>query len=255
MTAIHATAVVSSAISEQVAVGPYAVIDPHVRIGAHSLIDSHARVYAHTTLGEFCVVGQGAAVGNVPQDLKFVGEHSELIVGHHTTIREYATLNRGTQARGQTLVGNHCLLMAYVHVGHDSRIGDHVVLANNVTLGGEVDIEDHAGVGGMVPIHQFCRIGRHAFVGGGFRVVQDVPPFVLAAGEPLRFSGLNYVGLRRHEFTAERIRKLEGIYHIVYREGLNRSTALSRVEAKCEPSEDRETILSFFRQSKRGVIR
>lgn len=252
---VHPTSIVQSPLGANVRVGAFTVIDDDVTIGEGSDIDSHVHIYPHTRIGASCRIFHGASVGSIPQDLKFQNEYSELVVGDRTVIREFATLNRGTAAAGQTRIGSDCLLMAYVHVGHDSTVGNHVILANNVTLGGHVVIDDHAGVGGLVPIHQFCRVGKYAFIGGGYRAVQDVPPFILAAGEPLRFEGLNYVGLRRHGFTPERIHALEQIYHVIYREELNRKSALQKISDTCTPSEDREDVIRFFESSERGVIR
>jgi len=252
---IDSSARVTPHLNSTITVGAFTVIDQDVSIDDHSQIDSHVHIYSHTRIGKSCHIFQGAAVGGLPQDLKFRGEVSELIIGDRTVVREFATLNRGTAATGKTQIGSDCLLMAYVHVGHDSRIGNHVVLANNVTLGGHVEIGDYAGVGGIVPIHQFCRVGQFAFVGGGYRAVQDVPPFVLAAGEPLRFCGLNYVGLRRHDFSADRINEIDRIYHVLYREGLNRKSALQKILDRCPPSDDRNEILRFFESTERGVIK
>jgi UDP-N-acetylglucosamine acyltransferase len=252
---IHPTSIVQSPFEASVRIGPFSIIDEDVTIGPESEVDSHVHVYTHTRIGRACRIFHGASVGNIPQDMKFQNEYSELVIGDRTVIREYATINRGTAAAGQTRIGSDCLLMAYVHIGHDSTVGDHVILANNVTLGGHVVIDDYAGVGGLVPIHQFCRVGKYAFIGGGYRAVQDVPPFILAAGEPLRYEGLNYVGLRRHGFTPERLHALEQIYHVIYREGLNRKSALQKIADTCPPSDDREDVIRFFESSERGVIR
>ena len=174
-----------------VTVGPFAVIEENVTIGSGTIIGSHALIASGARIGRECRIHHGAVVGTAPQDLKFRGEATTLEMGNHTTIREYVTLNRGTSERGKTTIGNHCFIMAYVHVAHDCSVGNNVILANSVNMAGDVVIEDQAVIGGLVPLHQFVRVGAHAMIGGGFRVPKDVPPFILAGQEPLAFQGLN----------------------------------------------------------------
>ena len=193
-------------------------------------------------------------VGTAPQDLKFRGEATTLEMGNHTTIREYVTLNRGTSERGKTTIGNHCFIMAYVHVAHDCSVGNNVILANSVNMAGHVVIEDHAVIGGLVPLHQFVRVGAHAMIGGGFRVPKDVPPFILAGQEPLAFQGLNLVGLKRRNFSRESIDLLRRAYQIIYESDLNVSQAIERIRAELAPSEEVGHILEFIGKSKRGII-
>lgn len=257
MNFIHPTAVIAAHahLADDIHVGPFSVLEDQVRIGASTHIGSHVLVRPFTTVGEKCQVFTGAVLGEVPQDLKFAGEETSLKIGDHTTIREYVTINRGTAASGSTVVGRQCLLLAYVHVAHDCRIEDHVILSNAVNLAGHVHIEPHAAVGGMVPVHQHVRIGRHAFVGGGYRVAQDVPPYILAAGEPLGFKGLNYVGLRRCGLTAEAIKALEAAYRLIYRSGLRLTAAITRIDEECPPLEEIAHVKRFVESSVRGILR
>ncbi|MBX7151071.1 acyl-ACP--UDP-N-acetylglucosamine O-acyltransferase [bacterium] len=254
---IHPTAIISSdaTLYARVSVDAFSIIDRDVTIGEDSSVAAHVRIESFTAIGKRCKIFHGAAIGGIPQDLKFNGEHSELIIGDDTSIREYSVIHRGTAESGKTVIGDHCLIMNYVHVAHDCVIGNHVILSNAVNLAGHVIIEDYAGIGGMVPVHQFIRIGQHAFVGGGYRIAQDVPPYVLAAGEPLRYAGLNYVGLRRKNFSEEQIRSIEKAYHIIYREKLNRSAALVRIKETLPLSHEINSIINFFEKSERGVIR
>ncbi|NUM79599.1 acyl-ACP--UDP-N-acetylglucosamine O-acyltransferase [bacterium] len=254
---IHPTAIISpdAALQSGVSVDAFSIIDRDVTIGEDSSIAANVRIEPFTTLGKRCKIFHGAVIGGIPQDLKFNGEPSELIIGDDTAVREYAVIHRGTAATGKTVIGKNCLIMNYVHVAHDCVIGNHVILSNAVNMAGHVIIEDFAGIGGMVPVHQFIRIGQHAFVGGGYRIAQDVPPYVLAAGEPLRYAGLNYVGLRRRNFSEEQIRSIEKAYHILYREKLNRATALTRIKEAMSLTPEIESIINFFEKSERGVIR
>lgn len=254
-TGIHASAVIheDAELALDVVVGPGAVIGPGVVVGAGTSVGSNALIERDTIVGENCTIAHGAVLGTDPQDLKFGGEETQLVVGDRTVIREYATLNRGTEASGRTVVGSDCLIMAYTHVAHDCEIGDHVVLANAVNMGGHVTIGDWAIVGGMTPIHQFVRIGPHAFVGGASRVHKDVPPYVRAAGNPMEMSGLNSVGLRRRGFKEGVRRELKRAYRLVYSSDLNLSQALERARDELEPLPEVEDFLAFFEESQRGV--
>ena len=257
MNNIHPTAIVSvnTQIDSSVTVGPYSIIEDGVIIGAGTEISSHVRIEKFTRIGSECRIFNGAVVGAIPQDLKFEGERSELVVGDRTVIREFVTISRGTAASGKTEIGSDCLLMNYVHVAHDCRIANHVILSNSVNLAGHVEVADHAIIGGLVPVHQFVKIGKHSFIGGGYRVAQDVPPYVLAAGEPLRFGGLNYVGLRRNGFSEEQIKILDNVYFILYRSQLNRSDSITKIKNEIEMTQDVKTIVDFITSSERGVIK
>lgn len=252
---IHPTALVDrgAILGDGVRVGPYAIIGPNVEIGAGTIIGPHAYIEKDTQIGRECFVAKGAVLGTDPQDLKYEGEETLLVVGDRTTIREFATLNRGTRASGRTIVGAGCLLMAYSHISHDSRIGDHVIIANAVQMGGHVIIEDWATVGGLTAIHQFVRIGKHAFVGGGSRVPKDVPPFVRAAGNPLKLYGLNAVGLERRGFSDEARAALKRAYRALFSSDLNISQAIAQLRSDGPQTGEVEVLLGFIEASERGV--
>lgn len=252
---VHATALVdpSAELGEGVTVGPYSIIGPQVVIGAETKIGPHVLIERDTSVGSGCSIHKGAVLGTDPQDLKYGGESTQLQVGDRTVIREYATLNRGTAARGVTRVGSDCLLMAYTHVAHDCELGDHVILSNSVNMGGHVEIGDWVIVGGLTPIHQFVRIGEHAFVGGASRVAKDIPPFVKAAGNPLQLYGLNSVGLQRRGYSEEVRMELKRAYRLLYMSAYNTSQALARAREELQPLPEVEAFLSFFEESERGV--
>jgi len=255
-TSIDSRAVVGpkARLGEHVFVGPFSIIEDDVAIGEGTHIASNVLIASGTRIGKECRVHHGAVLGTVPQDLKFLGEETTLEIGDHTTIREYATLNRGTHDRWKTTVGSHCLIMAYAHIAHDCDIGNHVILANSVNMAGHVVIEEYAIVGGVTPIHQFVCIGRHSMIGGGYRVPKDVPPYVLAGQEPLVFQGLNTVGLRRRNFLPEIIAILENVYRILYQSHLNVTQAVERIKAEAPQTTEVQHVLDFIAASKRGII-
>jgi len=257
LTTIHPTAIVDpgARISDGVFIGPYSIVEKDVEIGEGTRIASHAYVANGARLGKNVAVHHGAVISSIPQDLKFAGEETILEIGDNTVIREYCDLNRGTHDRGKSKIGDGCFLMAYVHVAHDCWIGNKVIIANAVQLAGHVTIEDRVSLGGIVPVHQFCRIGQHAFIGGGFRVVQDVPPYILAAGEPLTYKGLNIVGLRRRAFSQEAIAALRRCYRYLYQSRLNTSQAFDKIRSEMEITVEVRAVLDFFEKSERGVIR
>ena len=193
-------------------------------------------------------------MGEVPQDLKFEGEKTKLLIGDNTTIREFCTLNRGTKDSGETVIGSNCLLMAYVHVAHDCIIGNNTILANGVQLGGHVEIGNNITIGGMTPVHQFCKIGDFAFIGGGLRIVQDIPPFILAMGEPLKFSGLNTIGLRRNNFSSELRSNIKKAYSLIYKSDMNRTQAIASIERSFKNIPEIDQIINFINSSSRGLI-
>jgi UDP-N-acetylglucosamine acyltransferase len=252
---VHPTAVLDPGVElgSDVLVGPYAVLGPGVTVGARTSIGPHAVIERDTTLGEGCAIHAGAKLGGDPQDLKYAGEPSQLVVGDRTVIRECATLNRGTAAHGRTVIGSDCLLMAYAHVAHDCVIGDHVVVANGVAMGGHVRIEDWVIVGGLTAIHQFVQIGRHAFVGGSAAVMKDVPPFVKAAGNPLKLYGLNSVGLQRRGFTDDARRDLRQLYRLFFQSKLNISQALEQARQEVGEGAEVAHFLAFVERSERGI--
>ncbi len=253
---IHPTAIVdeSAEIAEDVSIGPYSIVRKNVIIEEGVKIHANALVGERTILRKGCQLFQGAVVGEIPQDLKYSGEETKVEIGENTTIREYATVHQGTEDRLVTNVGRNCLIMAYVHVAHDCLIGDNVVLANAVNLAGHVTVEDYATLGGLVPVHQFVRIGAHSFVGGGFRVSKDVPPYILASSEPLCYSGLNVVGLRRRGFKPETRKLIKKAYRLIYRSEFNTTQAVEQIKNELPLTPEIESILQFVEKSKRGLI-
>ena len=235
-------------------IGHFVIIEENVTIEDDSWIDANSHIKSYTAIGKRCKIFNGAVVGEIPQDLKFKGEKTKLIIGNNTTIREFCTLNRGTKDSGITKIGNNCLLMAYVHVAHDCIIGDNSILANGVQLGGHVEIGNNTTIGGMTPVHQFCKIGDFAFIGGGLRIVQDVPPFILAMGEPLKFSGLNTVGLRRNNFSSEVRNNIKKAYSIIYKSEMNRTQALTAIKKMFKKVSEIDQIINFINNSSRGLI-
>jgi UDP-N-acetylglucosamine acyltransferase len=254
-TEIHPTAVVDTAaeIGPDVVIGPYSVVGPGVRIGRGTELGAHVVIERDTTIGEACRIHPGAVLGGDPQDLKYGGEPSELVVGDRTVVRECVTLNRGTAASGRTEIGSDCLLMAYTHVAHDCRIGSNVVLANAVNMGGHVDIEDWVIVGGATAIHQFARIGTHAIVGGTSAVRKDVPPYVKASGNPIRLFGLNTVGLERRGFPEPAVQAIRKAYRILFQSKLNVSQGVERAREELGRVAEVEYLLKFIERSERGI--
>lgn len=250
----HATAIVddSARIDESATIGPFSVIGPGVEIGARVRIGPHVTIERDTRIGDDCRVWPGAVLGTDPQDLKYVGERTWLEIGPRTRIREYATLNRATAATGRTLVGEDCLLMAYSHVAHDCRLADHVVLANAVNLAGHVQIGEWAILGGVSGVHQFVRIGRHAMVGGASRVLQDVAPYTLVAGNPCTAYGLNRIGLKRRGFPEETLGELKAAYRRLFHSDVPTGRAAEELCAMSPGPEVRE-LARFVLDSSRGI--
>ncbi len=242
-------------IADNVVIEPFVSIDKDVIVGDGTRIGSSVTIMPGVRIGKNCRIFPGAVIGAVPQDLKFKGEYSTVEIGDNTTIREFVTINRGTSAKGKTVVGSNCLLMAYVHVAHDCVVGNDVILVNNVQLAGEVVIDDFAIIGGMSAIHQFVRVGSHVMVSGGSLVRKDIPPFIKAGREPLSYVGINSIGLRRRNFSNEKIREVQEIYRYIYQKGLNISQAVEIIEAEMPASTERDEVLLFIKDSKRGIIR
>ncbi|MFH1059477.1 MAG: acyl-ACP--UDP-N-acetylglucosamine O-acyltransferase [Pseudomonadota bacterium] len=255
---IHPTAVVdeSAVIGQGAVIGPYAVIGAEVVIGPNCRIDHHVNVGAYTTIGEGTRIWPLASVGTEPQDLKFQGEKSQLVIGKNVQVREFVTMNRGTHhGGGVTRVGDNCLFMAYSHVAHDCQIGDHVIMANSATLAGHITIEDHVGLGGLVAVHQFTRIGRYSFIGGLSGVALDLPPFCLCEGNRAKTHGLNLIGLKRAGFGPESLEALKLAYKIIFRTRTPLAKALIQVEAEVEQTPEVRHMVDFIRASERGVSR
>ncbi len=258
MTKIHEKALVDARaeLAADVEIGAYCVIGPKVKIGKGTRLKSHVVVEGNTTLGEGNVIFQFASVGSVPQDLKYRGEDSQLIIGDRNTVREFVSLNPGTAGGGMiTRVGNHNLLMMYCHIAHDCVLGSHNIIANGATLGGHVVIEDYVIVGGLVGIHQFVRVGTSAILGAGSMVSKDIPPYCNATGDRAKLRGLNREGLRRKGFTREQIDTLKKAYRIIFQSGLRTKDALKEVRREIPDSPDVERLVVFIERSQRGICR
>jgi|TARA_B110000914_G_scaffold110466_1_gene96711 UDP-N-acetylglucosamine acyltransferase len=242
-------------IDKSVVIEPFVTIESNVVIGKGTWIGSNVTIMEGARIGENCRIFPGAVISAIPQDLKFNGEDSIVEIGDNTTIRECATVNRGTSATGKTIIGKNCLLMAYSHVAHDCNIGDNCVIVNGVALAGHVTIGDFAILGGNSAVHQFVTIGRHAMISGGSLVRKDVPPFVKAAREPLSYIGINSIGLRRREFTEEKINEIQDIYRILFQKKNNNSQAILKIEAELKSTPERDEIISFIKNSGRGIMK
>ena len=234
---------------------PFAFIGPNVTVGAGAWIGPHATVLGDTTIGEECKLFPGCVIGADSQDLKYKGEPTTVEIGSRTSIRECVTIHKATTDKMVTRVGSDCLIMAYVHIAHDVQVGDHVILANSCNVAGHVVIEDHVIIEGMVGIQQFVRIGKHAFIAGGSLVRKNVPPYIKAAREPLSYIGINGIGLRRRGFDIDRIQNIEDIYRTLYVLNNNMTQAVKAAELELPTSDDKDTVLSFIRQSDKGIIR
>ncbi len=263
MSAIHATALIDAVaeLDGSVQVGPYTVIGPGVRIGAGTRVGAHCTIDGPCTIGRDNTIHSHAALGGAPQDMKYRGEPTELLIGDRNTIREFCTFNRGTaQDQGATRVGDDNWVMAYVHLAHDVQLGHHTILANNATLAGHVHIGDWVIVGGLTGVHQFCKIGAHAMTGFQSHVSQDVPPFMLVSGNPLGVHGFNIEGLRRRGFSRERIAQVKQMHRLLYRDGLALEAARQGIAA-LQPSApaggeaDVQLMLDFLAASSRGIAR
>lgn len=242
-------------IADNVVIEPFVSIDHDVEIGEGTRIGSSVTILPGTRIGKNCKIFPGAVIGAVPQDLKFRGEYSTVEIGDNNTIREFVTINRGTAARGKTVIGDNNLLMAYAHVAHDCKVGSNIILVNNVQLAGEVVVDDWAILGGMTAVHQFCHIGSHVMISGGSLVRKDVPPFIKAGREPLSYVGINSIGLRRRNYNNEKIREVQEIYRYIYQKGLNTAQAVEIIEAEMPATPERDEVLLFVKDSKRGIIR
>lgn len=256
MSDIHPTAIINpgAVLGNNVSVGPGAIIEKDTKIDDGSRVGAYSLIANGTTIGKNTRIFQFCSIGEAPQDLKYAGEKTHTEIGDNVTIREYVSISRGTSASGITKIGNNVLLMASVHVAHDCHIDDDVIFANQVTLGGHVEVGSWASLGGGVLVHQFSKIGAHAFIGGGFRVVQDVPPFILAAGEPLKFSGINRIGLGRRGFSAEERQAIKEAYRMYFRSEMNRGEAITSIRDTFKGNKHIEQILSFIADSNRGII-
>ncbi|MFT5971258.1 MAG: UDP-N-acetylglucosamine acyltransferase [Flavobacteriales bacterium] len=242
-------------IADNVVVDPFTTISKDVEIGEGTWIGSNVTIMEGARIGKNCRIFPGAVISAVPQDLKFGGETSLAVIGNNTTIRECVTINRGTVASGKTTIGENCLLMAYSHVAHDCHIGNNCILVNSVALGGHVEIGDYAIVGGLAAVHQFVTIGNHAMISGGSLVRKDIPPYVKAGRDPVSFIGINSIGLRRRGFDSGKINEIQRIYRILFQLANNTAKALDIIEAELDATPERDEIISFIRNSQRGIMR
>lgn len=258
MANVHSAALVEAGavLGEGVEIGPYAHIGPHVEIGAGTQVGAHAVIAGHTRIGVGNRIFPQVSLGGPPQDMKYSGEPTRLEIGDGNTIREFVTINRGTtKQEGVTRLGSHCLLMAYAHVAHDCSIGDHVVMANAATLAGHVTVEDYAILGGLSAVHQFARVGAHAILGGGTMAPQDIPPFVMAAGNHATLHGINVRGLERRGFSNEDILQLKRAYKLLFRGGRKFETGFELIREQGLDSPHVRYLMDFIRDSQRGVTR
>ena len=242
-------------IGEGVTIDPFAVVEKDVVIGDGCYIHPHAVIRDGARIGKGCQIFPGAVIAGIPQDLKFKGEITTAEIGDYTTIRECVTVNRGTASRGKTVVGSHCLIMAYSHVAHDCVLKDNIIIGNDSQIAGEVEIDDYDIVSGGSLVHQFTRISKHVMIQGGSRIGKDIPPYTLIGRDPIVYCGINIVGLRRRGFTNQQVYLIQDIYRTLYTRGLNNTDALKAIETEYEPCEERDLILDFIKNSKRGIVR
>lgn len=255
---IHPTAIIDpgAKIGENVTVGPYAVIENNVVIGDGCEIGSHVLVAYGTILGKSCRIFHGTSIGTIPQDLKYRGEDTSLIIGDNAIIREFCTINRGTIANGKTIIGNNCALLAYCHIAHDCILGDNVIISNSLQMAGHIEVGNYVNIGGVVAMHQFCRVGDYAFIGARSLILKDVIPFALCAGGPSgteRVLGINKVGLERNGFSPQRRAKIKNAFKNLFRDGLAIKEALNKLTQEFPEDEDILKIISFIEKSERGI--
>ena len=253
---IHPTAIIApdADIAADVEIGAFAIIGEGCTIDSGCVIAPRATLERNVTLGRSVKVGIGTVLGGAPQDLKYAGEETTVEIDDGTVIREYVTINRGTAHSFKTTVGTNCLIMSYVHIGHDCRVGNSVILSNVVQLAGHVTIEDKAIISGVSAVHQFARIGRHSFIGGMSRVSKDIPPFLKAVGNPVKLYGLNTIGLQRSGMDEETIRELKRAYRLLFRSDLNVTQAIERAQTEIEPLPEVQELIRFVEASERGVV-
>lgn len=242
-------------IGKDVTIESFVTITEDVEIEEGSWIGPNVVIMDGARIGKNCKIFPGAVIAGIPQDLKFNGEMTTVEIGDNTSVREFCTVNRGTAAKGRTVVGSDCLLQSYSHIAHDCFLKDHVILGSYAGLAGEVDADEWAIISPYTAVHQFSKIGKHSFIGGGSLVRKDVPPYVLVANEPLSYSGVNSVGLRRRGFSNEKIAEIQDIYRYIYQRGINISQAIALIEAEMAETEERNIIVNFIKSSDRGIVR
>jgi UDP-N-acetylglucosamine acyltransferase len=255
---IHPTAIISpdAHLEEGVEIGPYSIIGSDVKIGKNTLIGPHTVIDDYTHIGEGNHIFQFCSIGAPPQDLKFGGEKTRVIIGNFNTIREFVTIHRSTTADiGVTIIGDHNLLMAYTHVAHNCKLDNNIIMSNAATLAGHIHIEDYAIISGLTGIHQFCRIGEHCMIGGASAVVKDIPPYVIAQGNHAKLFGLNLIGLKRRNFSEKTIKAISEAYRIIFRSKLLLEDAIKKAEAEVENLPEVNHFIKFIKESERGVCR
>ena len=236
-------------------ISPLAYVSPKAQLGKNVTIDAFAYIDDNVILGDNCHVFPHAVIGCVPQDLKFRGEETWTVIGDNCVLREFVTIHRGTASKGKTVIGNNNLIMAYCHIAHDCVLGNNIIMSNVTQLAGEVEIDDYAVIGGGTLIHQFSRIGGHVMIQGGSKINKDIPPYIIAARDPIAYCGINSIGLNRRGFTPEQIHTIQEVYRLIYQEGMNTTQALDNVVATIPQSPERDTIVDFVRASTRGIVR
>ncbi len=242
-------------IGENVSIDPFVTIHGDVEIGDGTWIGSNAVIMDGARIGRNCKISPGAVIAGVPQDLKFVGEKTTAEIGDNTQIREYVTVNRGTNAKGKTVIGENCLLQAYAHVAHDCALADKVILGSYAGVAGEVEVDSNAIISPYSAVHQFVKIGKHVFIAGGCMVRKDIPPYILVGNNPLAYAGVNSVGLRRRGFTVEKINEIQQAYRYIYQKGLNNSQALKAIDDEMDLDDEVSYIVNFIKSSDRGIVR
>lgn len=255
---IHPTAIIASdaQLDEGVEIGPYTIIGADVKIGKNTVIGPHTVIDDYTQIGEGCRIFQFCSIGAPPQDLKFGGEKTRVVIGNFNTIREFVSIHRATSADiGATIIGDHNLLMAYTHVAHNCKLGDHVIMSNAAAIAGHVHVEDYAIISPMTGVHQFCQIGAHCIIGGASAVVKDVPPYTIAQGNHAKLFGLNLIGLKRRDFSEATIKALDKSYRIIFRSQLLLKDAIKKVEEEVESLPEVRHFVEFIKKSERGVCR
>jgi UDP-N-acetylglucosamine acyltransferase len=255
---IHPTAIISpdACLEEGVEIGPYSIVGSDVKIGKNTVIGPHAVIDDYTHIGEGNHIFQFCSIGAPPQDLKFSGEKTRVVVGNFNTIREFATIHRSTTADiGVTILGDHNLIMAYAHIAHNCKLGNNIIMSNAATLAGHIHVDDYAIISGLTGVHQFCHVGEHCMIGGCSAVVKDIPPYVIAQGNHAKLFGLNLIGLKRRNFSEKTIKAISDAYRIIFRSKLLLEDAIKKVEAAVEDLPEVRKFLKFIKESERGVCR
>ena len=242
-------------VANNVVIEPFVNIEMNVEIGEGTWIGSNVTIMEGARIGKNCKIFPGAVISAIPQDLKYAGEDTLAKIGDNTTIREFVTINRGTKANMETVVGSNCLLMAYVHIAHDCIVGNHVILANAATLAGHIEIDDWAIVGGLSAVHQFVKIGKHTMISGGSLIAKDIPPFTKAGREPVSYVGVNSIGLGRRGYSQDQINNIQDIYREIYLRNRNVTQAVQHIEANMPYTAIRDEILLFIKNSERGIMK